>query len=175
LCEAARDPVGARRRRARAAQKYRPDHTRLLIVGEAPPSCVQRYFYFEDVTSDDWLFRGAVKVVLDEVPSRLDKAAQLARFRDQGVQLLDLKEDPKETGETDLSVHVDDLVRRARACEPDHIVLVKVNVYDEAFQALRDAGLPVVDERIMFPSTGRQGDFRTGMKRALKRIGWSLR
>jgi hypothetical protein len=39
------------------------------------------------------------------------------------------------------------------------VILVKVDVYDAAFEALRDAGIAVVDERIPFPSTGRQTEF----------------
>ena len=113
-----------------------------------------------------------VKVVIGRKPSRTDKRAQLRQLKDAGVWLLDLKTDPKEHKQEDLSSHVGDLAKRVARAKADHVVLVKVNVYDTAFARLRERGLPVVDERIHFPSTGRQADFEKGMKRALKKIGW---
>ena len=49
----------ARRRRDRAARKYRPKQVELLLVAEAPPAALDRYFYFEDVREQDSLFRYA--------------------------------------------------------------------------------------------------------------------
>jgi hypothetical protein len=46
----------ARARRAEAAARYRPKAVRLLLVAEAPPSALDRYFYFEDVPEQDSLF-----------------------------------------------------------------------------------------------------------------------
>src|SRR5205085_734267 len=43
----------ARRRRDRAARKYQPASVELLLVAEAPPSAFDRYFYFEDVATQD--------------------------------------------------------------------------------------------------------------------------
>jgi hypothetical protein len=37
----------ARRRREELSAKYRPDQVRLLLVAEAPPTDLSRYFYFE--------------------------------------------------------------------------------------------------------------------------------
>lgn len=172
LCEAATDPAASRRRRKRAAKKYRPERIRLLIVAEAPPNCLQRYFYFEDVTTDDWLFRAVVKTVLKDTPARAGKRAQLERLRDEGVWLTDLKADPKASENEDLSSYVDDLVKRVRKRAPEHVVLVKVNVFDTVYGALHEAGLPVLDVRMPFPSSGRQTEFKHGMQAALEAIGW---
>lgn len=38
----------ADRRRA-AADRYRPQRVRLLLVAHAPPNNTERYFYYEDV------------------------------------------------------------------------------------------------------------------------------
>jgi hypothetical protein len=43
------DAREARKRREEAAARYRPDSVDLLLVAEAPPSALDRYFYFEDV------------------------------------------------------------------------------------------------------------------------------
>lgn len=103
-------------------------------------------------------------------PTRQNKPALLTELRRQGVFMTDLKPDPVDG--TRLDHYVSGLVRRARKLDPDHIILIKVDVYDVAFEALRAAGLPVVNERIAFPSTGRQHEFAQGMRRALRNIGW---
>jgi hypothetical protein len=162
----------ARRRRKQAAERYRPDDVCLLLVAEAPPSALARYFYFEDVREQDSLFRYVVETVLGEEPSRTGKAAQLSRLRDRGVFLIDLKTDPKVDDEP-LDAHVPDLVRRAVALEPKHVITIKANVCDLCQGPLRAAGLDVMDERIPFPGSGQQRRFVDGMTRALRAIGWA--
>lgn len=83
------------RRRQQAAERYRPGSVRLLLVAEAPPSDLERYFYFEDVREQDSLFRYVVQAVFDEPPSRAAKAAELGRLREAGVFLIDLKTDQR--------------------------------------------------------------------------------
>src|SRR5438093_866067 len=96
-CQAPRmdTQTAARQRRRAAAAKYRPERVRLLLVAEAPPSSLDRYFYFEDVRDQDTLFRYVVRTVLGEEPSRSAKAHQLGRLRHSGAFLIDLKTDPK--------------------------------------------------------------------------------
>jgi hypothetical protein len=159
----------AAERRKRAAARYRPRRVKLLLVAEAPPTELDRYFYFEDVSRADYLFRGVVPALLGEESSR-SKARQLTALKDIGVFLIDLRPDPFDTrSDADL---VPELVKRVRSIAPQHVILIKVNVYDAAYQSLRDAGLPVVDERLPFPSTGRQLEFAAGFKRALKSAGF---
>jgi hypothetical protein len=47
-----REAAQARRRDA-AARRYRPETIQLLLIAEAPPSALDRYFYFEDVPDHD--------------------------------------------------------------------------------------------------------------------------
>jgi hypothetical protein len=94
------DPDEARARRKAAAEKYRPSHVRLLLVAEAPPSALDRYFYFEGVNRYDDLFRYVVKTVLRTAPLRPPgKRDQLERLRECGVFLIDVKDDPKRGNE----------------------------------------------------------------------------
>jgi len=163
--------AAARRRRKQASEKYRPHEVRLLLVAEAPPSSLDRYFYFEDVREQDALFRYVVETVLDESPSRTGKAAVLGRLQDQGAFLVDLKIYPK-IGDEPLDAHVPDLVSRAAALEPHHVITIKANVCDLCQGPLRAAGLHVVDERIPFPGSGQQRRFVDKMGHALRSIGW---
>mgnify|MGYP001065748049 CR=1 FL=1 len=125
---------------------------------EAPPAADDRYFYFEHVTAHDWLFVGVAEVLLGRKPSRSEKAGTLTRLREMGVFLIDLKLDPADG--SSLAKHVPDLVSRCRILKPERIILVKATVFDAAYGPLRAAGLPVIDHRVYFPSTGRQARFR---------------
>jgi len=157
---------GARRRRARAARKYKPTRVKLLLVAEAPPAALDRYFYFEKVPRQDSLFRYVVRSILGVESTRENKPQLLARLRNEGVFLIDLKTDPIDRAP--LSDCVPDLQRRAQRLKPDKIVLIKATVYDAAFTALRKAHLPVIDERVPFPGSGQQRRFQIAFTRALK-------
>jgi hypothetical protein len=81
----------ARMRRATAAQRYQPAAVRILLVAQAPPEALDRYFYFPDVDTQDSLFRSVARSVLGEEPTRANKAELLERLRDRGIFLIDLK------------------------------------------------------------------------------------
>jgi hypothetical protein len=137
-----------------------------LLVAEAPPSELDRYFYFVDVTEQDSLFRYVCRVALGREPTRSGKAELLARLREQGIFLIDLSPDP--LGGHDLSTFVPDLVRRCKKLDPRAIILIKATVFDVAYSALEQAGLPVVSERVPFPGSGQQARFVEAFERALR-------
>lgn len=161
----------ARRRRDAAAAKFKPEPIELLLVAEAPPSSLDRYFYFEDVRDQDSLFRHVVRATLAIEPSRTKKASELQQLADRGVFLIDLKPEPKSPGET-LEAYVPDLAIRAAALNPRHVLTIKANVCDLAQQPLRAAGLQVVDQRVPFPGSGQQRRFLEAMASALDSIHW---
>jgi hypothetical protein len=59
------------------------------------------------------------------------------------------------------------LVERCRQLQPRAIILIKATVYDAAYRPLREAGLPVIDQRIPFLGSGRQREFLTAFGQAL--------
>jgi hypothetical protein len=155
--------------RRTAAEKYRPDHIRLLLVAEAPPNDESRYFFFEDVKEQDSLFRYVARGVLGIEPTREDKAWLLSKLQEKGVWLVDVSPQPVHA-RAELSVHVPELVRRCEELEPDAIVLIKASVFDATYSRLSKAGLPVVNERIPFPGSGRQREFERAFARALEQL-----
>jgi hypothetical protein len=156
----------ARRRRAAAARRYKPERVQLLLVAEAPPSELDRYFYFDDVTEHDSLFRYVVRGLLGANPTRSNKAGLLERLKTQGVFLVDIKAEPMDG--SPLSHYVAGLVTRIRELAPQRVILIKTSVYDASFRALRDEGLPVIDERIPFPGSGQQRRFEDAFGRAVR-------
>jgi hypothetical protein len=156
----------ARRARQEAAERYRPGLVDLLIVAEAPPSALDRYFYFEDVQEQDSLFRYVARGVLGAEPTRDNKAELLRRLKERGVFLIDLKGDPGDG--TPLAGNVPGLIERCRVLAPHAIILVKATVFDAAYAPMKSAGLPVIDERIPFPGSGQQRRFEAAFARAVQ-------
>jgi hypothetical protein len=162
----------SRDRRTTAAAAFRPTQIRLLLVAEAPPRALDRYFYFDRVAERDSLFRYVIRGLFGATPPRTDKHAWLTRLREEGVFLIDVSEVPE--GASNLTAHLPDLVDRCRRLRPEHIILIKATVYDTAYQALSAAGLPVVKCRIPFPGSGQQARFEAEFSGALAEVGWSL-
>lgn len=158
----------ARDRRARAAQRYKPEKIGLLLVAEAPPEALDRYFYFPAVRTQDSLFRYVCRAILGCVPTRGEKTELLAALRDRGVFLIDLQEDPRD--ETPLLDYVPDLIERCHKLNPLRIILIKVTVFDAAYHAISDAGLLVSSVRVPFPGSGQQKRFEQEFQRALEEV-----
>ena len=154
-------------RRARAARRFKPSSVDLLLVAESPPRDPRRYFYFDDVEEHDGLFRYVAWGILGQRPRRKDKRSDLEQLQRQGVFLIDLKPDP--TDPRHPGEFVPELVEAIRRLQPRKVILIKTSVYDLAYPKLAAAGLPVVDERIPFPSSGQQRRFMDSFARALKR------
>ena len=156
----------ARERRTRAARRFKPRKVELLLVAEAPPGTLERYFYFPEVTEHDSLFRYVARAILKIEPTRANKAELLGQLRDRGVFLIDLKRDPVDG--TPLADGVPGLLRRVKRLDPEKIILIKATVHDAAYLPLVGAGLPVAPERVPFPGSGQQTRFEEIFARALR-------
>jgi hypothetical protein len=162
------DDGSASARRAGAADRYRPERIETLLIAEAPPSALDRYFYFPDVEAHDSLFRHVAAAILGETPSRDGMETALSALCARGFFLIDVSPEP--LGAAPLEAHVPALVERVRHLAPEKVILIKATVYDAAFTALAAAGLPVVDERIPFPGSGQQRRFAVAFDRALQAV-----
>ena len=147
----------ARRRRERAAAAFKPAHVQTLLVVEAPPSALDRYFYFLDVDVQDSLFRHVIEATFGTKPTR-DKRPWLDALRTEGYFLIDLSPDPFADPKV-LRPLVPQLVDRCARLRPDRIVLIGARVYDLAFKALHAARQPVVDVRLPIPGYGQRKRF----------------
>ncbi len=159
------DLGAASERRRAAARRYRPDEVRLLLVADSPPRALDRYFYFEDVATQDSLFRYVVRAVLGVEPDRRLKASHLQSLRDAGVYVIDLRPEPDDSRRS--GSFVPDLIATVRALDPACVILIKATVYDAAYRSLNEAGVPVAPHRIPFPGSGRQTEFMEAMADAL--------
>jgi hypothetical protein len=111
-----------REARAAAAARWKPSNVRCLLVAEAPPGDEARYFYFENVLTQDSLFRHVAQVILGSPGTRADKSDRLAALLDRGVFLIDLSLDPlpERGNKRFLTAAVPGLIERCRALDPSN-------------------------------------------------------
>lgn len=163
-----------------ARDKYKPQKIKTLIVGEAPPDSIDRFFYYENVKKADYLFLGIIAVLypklknqyMDSKRNHVIKEQVLKKFEHDGFFLLDLFEFPvsmnTETGNEAVNKLIIKIDRLGINKAP--IVLIKANVYDTAFVPLRRK-FNVIDKRIDFPSCGNQQKFHDKFSEVINQLG----
>ena len=163
-----------------ARNKYKPKKIKTLIVGEAPPDSIDRFFYFEDVKKADYLFLGIIGVIypslknqyLDSKRSPDIKEQILNKFEQDGFFLLDLFELPVSLNTDTDNEAVNKLILKIEGLGINKapIVLIKANVFDTAFIPLSKK-FNVINKRIEFPSSGNQQKFHDKFLEVMKRHG----
>ena len=153
-----------------AANQYIPFETNVLFIAEAPPAALDRYFYFDNVQEQDSLWIGLMKALYkgefgETSRERLRKKTWLTKFKDDGYRLIDALKEPvgqsmnSQKRKKLILERVDQIIEEVREMSPNQIVLIKATVFDVLFDSLYIAGLPIVDEKLPFPSSGQQKVF----------------
>lgn len=167
----------------KARQKYKPDSVKYLLIAEAPPDSIERFFYYENVCNHDHLFLGVAQALYPGHKQEFlasgrngdIKSSILLKLKADGFYLLDLSELPCSLMTSNLRSQLPSLVERIEkvADKTTKIILIKASVYDTAFRYLRQQGFEnVVDVRIPFPASGQQKSFRAGFRDALKLVNF---
>lgn len=166
-------------------ERWRPKRVRLLLVAESAPDdggdlSNRRFFYEDDLTGHDGLFREVVRVLYDSPKLTSGPGAKrpwLARLQADGVYLIDLaavavNELDAASRARALTRNIEATVRAAKEVEPEGVVLIKQNVFDLLERPIRSAGLPLLhDEFVHFPGSGQQKNFRERFAAAVARLG----
>jgi hypothetical protein len=161
-----------------ARNKYRPRHIRVLLIVEAPPCALERFFYFGDVKKQDSLFLEIIGILYPRDKDNYLKSGRdtflkeqiLEKFKSDGYWLMDLSEVPTSIFTDPLEGCVPSLLTRLEKYidKSIPIVLIKTNVYDVCYAPLRAKGYHVINERMPFPGSGQQKVFRDKFEKALK-------
>lgn len=173
-----------RRRRKAARQKYKPDHIKILLIAEAPPKELKRYYYFEQSYHPDSLFIETMNALyhtdrFDTTYLRTNKASFLNCFIGDGFYLIDACEDPMECTSSSykrnkIKAELPALHKEVSAIVNDEtkIILISSSVYRTCESSL--AEFNVVNEgAIPFPGSGHQRQYRRLMMLQLQKIGWA--
>lgn len=164
-----------------ARNRYKPRHIRVLLIAEAPPNSLDRYFYFEDVKKQDSLFLEIMGVLYPEqkaqyLHSGRDSALKkelLERFREDGFWLMDLSEVPSGISNATLESCVPNLIARLEKHieKITPVILIKANIYDLCYPVLLSNGYNVQAERMPFPGSGQQKVFREKFRKVVNAYG----
>lgn len=166
----------------KARQKYKPEILNYLLIAEAPPDSLERFFYYDNVRQHDYLFLGVAEAIYPKLKNKflLSKRSSeikniiLQTLQNDGFYLLDLSELPLSLLGSDLRLQLPTLVDKINAVadENTQIILIKTNVYDIAYHFLKQKFSNVIDQRITFPGQGGQRKFQVEFKQALKKAGY---
>jgi hypothetical protein len=153
---------------ARATNKYKPRHIKTLLIAEAPPCNLDRFFYFEDVKVQDSLFLEIIGVLYPEKKQRYLKSGRpaegkmelLEMFAEDGFLLIDLYETPiaSVSGSEAVASLLSRLEKLIDKTTP--IILIKTNVFDLCYPVLKEKCYNLINERLPFPGSGQQKVFR---------------
>jgi hypothetical protein len=166
-----------------ARNSYKPESIRYLLIAEAPPNSIDRFFYYPDVKTSDYLFLGVMGVLFPERKRKYISSGRpesmkkdlLRDFQEKGFFLLDLLDFPINLYSESLENALPPLVDKLNKCVDDNtpIILIKANVYDLAFQPLVLNGFKnTVSLRIPFPGQGWQTVFGIKFSEALDIAGY---
>lgn len=176
------DTVELKKQLEKARLKYKPQKIKYLLIAEAPPDSIDRFFYYDNVKQHDYLFLGVALALYPELKNQFIisgrsadiKKSILHKLKADSFYLLDLSELPLTLMTGDLSAHLPTLVTKIKSVSDANtkIILIKATVYDIAFKYLQDIGFQnVLDVRIPFPGQGGQTLFQQKFKEALKLAG----
>lgn len=141
---------------------------------------LDRYLYFEEVSTQDSLFLEIMGILYPELKAQYLaskrhpdlKKELLEHFQSDGYWLMDLSEVPHEVSGVNPADELPSLLTRLKKVtdRKTQIILIKANVYDCCYQALKESGYKVSSERIPFPGSGQQATFRERFREALKMV-----
>jgi hypothetical protein len=165
-----------------ARLKYKPENVKYLLVAEAPPNSLDRFFYYENVREHDYLFLGVSQALYPDIKEKFlsskrsseIKSSILQKLKNDGFYLLDLSELPLSILNSDLQSQLPYLVEKMISVtnKDTQIILIKANVYDIAFNFLNQKFENIINQRITFPGQGGQRNFQDEFKQALKKANY---
>ena len=179
------DTSQLRKQLENAREKYKPESVKYLLIAEAAPDSIDRFFYYENVKQHDYLFLGVAQSLYPELKnsfistyrSREIKTSILNKLQADGFYFIDLSELPLSLMIGDLTLQLPTLIKSVKKVinKKTQIILIKATVYDIAFSYLQQEGLKnLVNVRIPFPGQGGQKLFQQKFKEALKIAGYNL-
>lgn len=164
--------------------RWKPQRVSLLLIAESAPDDggaigSRRYFYDDNLTSKDSLFREVVRALFNHPPlvsGPGGKTPWLERLRADGVYLIDLAPAPvnydsRSERAAALARNIEATVSLAIDLEPGGVILIKQNIFELLARPIVEAGLPLLhDDFVPFPGSGQQVRFRERFASAMQKL-----
>lgn len=168
-----------------ARQKYKPANIKYLLIAETPPKMnSDRFFYFENVDTQDSLFLETMKCLYPEETENVDtksirsnKKYFLNKFKNDGFYLIDSLDNPFETKYTGKQKEVllregqIELVNKIKRLCPDDtkVILIASPVFKANYLFLKTKNINILNKELIdFPGSGGQKKFKEKIKLLLK-------
>jgi len=163
-----------------AQEKYKPKKIKYLLIAEAPPENLDRFFYYSDVRKADCLFLGIMEALYPSEKQHLLqrnpdlKEKLLLKFMGEGFYLIDLFDFPRSFYSKISSEITDHLIKKVKQLSTieTKVIIIKADVYDAVYSILSQNRINVIDKKIYFPSCSRQPEFQKQFKEALQEAGY---
>lgn len=166
-------------------ERYKPEHIKLLLIAETPPKAdSNRFFYMENVQSQDSLFLEVIKVLYpDTIKNKTTKEIRnikpilLNKLKNDGIYLIDSLEEPFEEkyntrkkvsliqkGQKSLLEKIKEISHRETK-----VVLISSTVFQANYLFLKSYGVNIIhDFMIDFPGSGGQVKFREKFEKTIQ-------
>jgi len=155
-----------------------------LLIAQAPPDNIKRFFYYKNVPKHEYLFLGIIGVLYPNLKKEFLESGRnedikesiLLKFKEEGFYLIDLSELPISYLTANLDEQLPKLADKIQKLADDDtkIILIKSDVYEIAFRFLKDRFKNIIDIKIPFPCCGHQNDFKLMFSKALKLAGYKI-
>jgi len=166
-----------------AREKYQPNIIKYLMIAEAPPNSIDRFFYYEDVKKHDYLFLGIMNSLYPELKNKYlasnrnsnIKKQLLQKFQDDGFYLIDLSDLPLSLQTYPLNSLIPNLLNKLNKLirRDTFIIPIKSNVYNIVSIPILNSGyINFINISIPFPGQGWQNVFQLRFNDALKLAGY---
>lgn len=166
-----------------ARLNYKPEIIKFLLIAEAPPDSLDRFFYYENVKEHDYLFLGIANSLYPEQKNEYlasgresnIKGKILKKFQGEGFYLIDLSELPLSLQRQNLYSCVRILLKKMRNLVDltSIIIPIKANVYEIVRTPILETGYQnFIDISIPFPGQGWQKVFHDRFEEALIIAGY---
>lgn len=171
-------------------KKYLPQKINVLFVAEAKPDNPERFFYYDNVTSRDYLYIYLMRALYeygkqDERWLRDNKREMLEKFKSDGYYLVDTVDEIKagtkqaarikaiKANADNKVAEIESLLSRYGS-ESTKVVIIKATVFKALYEPLKSKFNVANDYPIYFPSYGRQLEFLHQMSDVKNKKLWDV-
>lgn len=168
----------------KARLKYKPKKIKYLLIAETPPkSSSERFFYFENVTTQDSLFLETMKAVYPDITDGLNakmirnqKKKFLNKFMNDGFYLIDSLKTSFEIEYSNkekirlIKSGQEKLLKEIKSFHNDdtQVLLISKRVFEANYTYLEDNKIKVANKDFIdFPGSGGQKKFQDKFRKAL--------
>lgn len=167
-------------------KQYLPNKIKVLFVAEAKPDADDRFFYYDNVKTDDYLYLHMMyalygKTKDDQQDLRDNKGEFLNKFKEDGYYLVDAVDEIKVRtkpavrikairANADIKTDEIELLLSQHGTRDTKVVIIAATVFKGLYEHIKDKFNVINNTPIYFPSNGQQSAFLRQMGEIMEEI-----